>query len=320
MICYFAPMEGITGYGYRNAHHALFPGLDAYYTPFIVAGEQRKFKRREMADVLPENNSGVPVVPQILTNRADALVFAVEYLEDLGYREVNLNLGCPMPTVTNKRKGAGALKDPDALSAFFDEVFDALSSRQTAPSISIKTRLGFYGEEEVDPLFSLFGKYPFSKVILHARYGVQAYRGTCDLAATARAAAHLSVPVIYNGDIRGTDDIARVETYFHPAGIMIGRGLLADPALYREMTGGKELSMEELRAFTELLLENTKEQLSGAGEVPVINRMKEVWAHLFEHLEDPARCGKAIRKAQNLQQYEAAVRTVWANCRIRNLP
>lgn len=317
METYFAPMEGITGYAYRNAHHALFPGLTAYYTPFLVAGEQHKFKRREQADVAPENNQGVPLVPQILTNRADCFLWGAKYLQDLGYREVNLNLGCPMPTVTNKGKGAGFLKDPEALEHFFDAVFDGIEEQHLKVGVSIKTRLGFTGPEETERLFGIFARYPFAKVIIHARYAKQGYTGTCDLETLQRAAGALSVPVVCNGDLDTRENISKVEALVHPSGIMIGRGLLSDPALCRELSGKAALTMEELRAFTELLYEGTRQQLAGSGEVPVINRMKEVWAHLFEHLTDPAKCEKAIRKAQNAVQYEAAVRMVWGNCVIR---
>lgn len=107
--CCFAPMEGITGYVYRSAHHALFPHVDRYFTPFLQPNQNHRFASRERNDVLPEHNKGITLIPQILTNRAEDFIWMAGELEALGYDEVNLNLGCPSGTVVTKYKGAGFL-------------------------------------------------------------------------------------------------------------------------------------------------------------------------------------------------------------------
>ena len=127
MKYYFAPLEGITGYVYRNAHHKFFPGTDRYYTPFVAPNYTKHFKTKEKRDVAPENNAGVPLVPQVLSNKADETLWAVEELARLGYEEVNLNLGCPMPTVARKKKGSGLLKFTDELDAYLDGVFEGIA-------------------------------------------------------------------------------------------------------------------------------------------------------------------------------------------------
>ena len=129
MKYYFAPLEGITGYVYRNAHHKFFPGTDRYYTPFVAPNYTKHFKTKEKRDVAPENNAGVPLVPQVLSNKADETLWAVEELAQLGYEEINLNLGCPMPTVARKKKGSGLLKFTDELDAYLDGVFEGIARR-----------------------------------------------------------------------------------------------------------------------------------------------------------------------------------------------
>ncbi len=145
---YFAPLEGITTYPYRNLHHKYFGGVDKYFTPFLAPGPEQGMSVKEMRDVLPENNAGVPVVPQILTNRAGDFLLASKKLAEMGYREINLNLGCPSGTVTAKKKGSGFLLYPDDLDHFFDEVFADASVRNGEFQISVKTRIGKNEVEE----------------------------------------------------------------------------------------------------------------------------------------------------------------------------
>lgn len=119
MKFYFAPMEGITGYIFRNAHHACFPSVDRYYTPFISPNQNRPMSPKEKRDVLPENNRNIPLIPQILTNNATQFLQAAKVLADMGYEEVNLNLGCPSATVVNKREGGWFFRRKAKTACFF---------------------------------------------------------------------------------------------------------------------------------------------------------------------------------------------------------
>lgn len=197
MNYYFAPLEGITYYNFRQVHHQFYPGIDAYYTPFVVATWTHKMKARERRDILPENNAGVPVVPQILTARADEFLFCARYMASLGYAEVNLNAGCPVGTVTAKGKGAGLLRDPHQLDALLDSIFNGLErekitiSGQDGPvrmlTVSVKTRLGWEDPEEFGKILDVYRKYPVSKLIVHARTRKELYGGAPEMEAFAQA-------------------------------------------------------------------------------------------------------------------------------------
>ena len=119
MRIYFAPMEGITTYLYRNLHYKYYGGVDIYFTPFLSPGPNQGMSVKEMRDILPENNGDTPVVPQILTNQAEDFLDGAAKLSDYGYREVNLNLGCPSGTVVSKKKGSGLLSAPEELFRTF---------------------------------------------------------------------------------------------------------------------------------------------------------------------------------------------------------
>ena len=240
MQLYFAPLEGITGYVYRNAHHACFDGVDRYFTPFVVATFTRKVKTREKMDILPQNNAGTPLVPQILSNNAEEFLATARYMADFGYPEVNLNLGCPMATVVNKHKGSGFLGVPDELDAFLDKIYNGAEQIRTGSGkplrISVKTRLGMNSPEEFERIFSIYRQYPLSELIVHARTRKEMYAGMPHLTIFRRLLDETPIPLVYNGNIFTVRDEERAEALFAGTsspcrGFMLGRGLLSDPAL-----------------------------------------------------------------------------------------
>ena len=181
-------MEGITGFVFRNAFHQVFSGVDRYYTPFLSPGPDIGIPKRDRRDILPENNRGVPVVPQILTNRAEDFLKTAELLYDFGYREVNLNLGCPSGTVVAKKKGAGFLSEPALLKNFLDDVFYGASRMMPDLRISVKTRIGVNSPEEFPPLLAMFRQYPMSELIIHPRVRKEQYKGLVHMDVFADAA------------------------------------------------------------------------------------------------------------------------------------
>lgn len=329
MNYYFAPMEGITGHVFRNVHHHAFPGIDKYYTPFVVAGYTHHFKNREMADVAPENNIGVPTVPQVLANKAADFLWAAEYLQDLGYPEVNLNLGCPVGTVSAKNKGSGFLQHPDELNRFLEEVY----ARTTIP-ISIKTRIGYDSPDEAAGLMEIYNRYPIHELTIHPRTRQEFYKGTPHLDVMDAIADTARMPIVYNGNVcTVTDGEQILQRYPNIGGMMIGRGLLADPALIRRLQGGAAATKAELRVYHDALLKAHEavyesyspkrkggEVIGAPAELALINRMKEIWFYLSASYEDPDRYLKLIRKARTLVEYRAAVRMLMNNCNLVDPP
>ena len=325
MEYYFAPLEGITGYVYRNAHHKFFPGTDRYYTPFVAPNYTMHFKAKEKKDVAPENNAGVPVVPQVLSNKADETLWAVEELAERGYSEVNLNLGCPMPTVARKKKGSGLLKFTDELDAYLDGVFEGVAKRPSERPpvrISVKTRLGTDSTQEAEALVRIYNRYPISELIVHPRSREDMYRGVPDREAFLLVLQNSTNPVVYNGNLCCTEDIREIESVCEAAGkpigsVMIGRGFLSDPSLVRQCKGGSLITPKELGEFHEELYRQLGETLPGSAVV--LSHMKELWFYMGKLFPDGAKCLKEIRRAGSRVQYEAAVRVLLSSCRIERL-
>ena len=314
MNYYFAPLEGITGFVYRGLHHKYFGGPDKYYMPFVSAMEKGKIKKREKKDILPENNEGINAIPQILTNSSRDFIDTAEMIADLGYTEININLGCPALSVVKRGKGSGFLSDLDRLDKFLEEIFDGMEKCRIPAKLSVKTRIGRRDSDSVPELIELYNRYPIYELTVHPRVGKDFYRGVPDMEAF-RAFCEKSIhPLVYNGDINNEGDIEHFAELFPKVGsIMIGRGLLQDPAFIRRVRTGKEMQKEELKGFTEELYQQYRKEMEtpGAGGINAVNRMKELWGFLGVNFSDRERTLRKILRAKNPVEYESAVREIW---------
>ena len=320
---YFAPLEGITGYTFRNVYDSCFPGADRYYTPFIAANHTHSYKSKEGKDIAPENNAVACLIPQVLTNKAEDFLWAAESLASKGYREINLNLGCPSPTVVSKKKGAGFLGEPDALDRFFEEVFSGLPGLR----ISVKTRIGMRDTDEAGRLMEIYNRYPICELIIHPRLQIELYKGKPHMDVFRDMLRESRHPVCYNGDICSPEDLETLGSYMTETGVyagelsektvsvgeerdraglqavMIGRGFLRRPGLIRELRGGEAASPAELEHFHDRLLEAYIRDLSPKD---AMFRMKELWAYMKDSFPGAERYVKKLLKTKEITTYRAA--------------
>ena len=301
MEYYFAPMEGITGAQFRQIHHSLFPGVDKYYIPFLSPTQDHVFTPRDLRAVLPEHNQGFHAVPQLLTRNPQDFLWAAGALADMGYEEVNLNLGCPSGTVTAKGKGAGLLGRREELERMLDGIFAAPPA-----AISLKTRLGMEDPEEFPALLELFSRYPVSLLIIHPRVRQDFYRRPVRMDSFRFALDHYRGPICFNGGLLTPEDCAAFAREFPQVDrVMLGQGLLADPALVRRLKGGPAASREELRQFHDQLCHTYVDLF--ASQRNAAFHMKELWHYLSHRFQGPEKALKAIRKASTPQAYDAGV-------------
>ena len=309
MQIYLAPMEGITTFVYRNALARYYGGIDKYFTPFL---SDRNLNYKEINEVLPEHNKGLVVVPQILTNQPDVFLSIADKLADYGYREANLNLGCPSGTVVAKKRGAGFLSIPDTLDAFLEEIFS-----KCPLAISIKTRIGIEDMHEWQKLLVIYKKYPLKELIVHPRLQKEFYDGTPHMDAFRLTQEMLSMfPLCYNGDIVSKSSYDAVTDKLMPVErIMLGRGILANPTLPTALkTQAPEIlpntdDLKRFRAFHDEILEGYRELMS--GDQPVLFRMKELWAYMRKYPGLTDKQMKQIRKAKKLDEYKSVIAGLW---------
>jgi len=299
-----APMRGITTMHYRKAFVRHFQGLDIEMAPFISTVRAERINPKLLKDVLPGNNSGLPLIPQLIGNHADDFVQMAIALHDLGYAEVNWNLGCPHKPIRKKRRGSGLLPHPDMVDAILDQICERSPCR-----ISVKVRLGVSDASELMALIPVLNRYPLSEVIIHPRTAEQMYGGTVDLDAFEAACNELKLPVCYNGDINNLAFFQSLQKRF-PAikRFMLGRGLLANPFLCEAIKSGKpnpENAIERIAAFHADVLASYESVLD--GDRPVLGKMKEFWTYQSTHLSNGHNMFKKLKKAQRLPSYKAIV-------------
>lgn len=301
----FAPMEGITYSIYRRLHAEMFPGADRYYAPFIAPDSTGRFKAGNLRDVLPENNAGLPLVPQLLCSRAEPFLAVARELQALGYEEVNLNVGCPSGTVVAKHKGAGMLGDLEQLDACLAEIFERCPLR-----VSVKTRLGLHSADEFPAIAAIYRKYPLSRLIVHVRPRDGMYRSAPERE-VFEAVLNCPFPVEYNGNLFTVGDLAPLQARFPTLkAAMLGRGAVTNPALFRQMKGGPALTAGELRTFHDRLVEEYL--ASGLAPHYTAARMKELWFYQLCLFPGGEKAGKAILKTRTLTDYRAAVSALFA--------
>ena len=297
MKYYLAPLEGITTFVYRNAVHRIFgDGVDKYYTPFFSPNTKRHKSSFAIRGVLPENNEGICLIPQILTNDADDFLKWEKDMTALGYTELNINIGCPSGTVVSKNRGAGFLRYPERIDEFLEKVFE-----KTKCQVSVKTRLGMSDPEEFDRLLEVYNKYQMEELIIHARTGDEMYSGKPHRDEFDKAARNSRNPVVYNGDIIRATDVDELCHMDMMNGIMIGRGMIADPSLVRQLRGGAKMSADELRDFLKLL--RTEYLCYDPDENHTLAKLKEVWTYLQKQFPDYPKETKKLLKSNTLEEY-----------------
>ncbi|MDO5478407.1 MAG: tRNA-dihydrouridine synthase family protein [Clostridia bacterium] len=291
MNLYYAPLEGISLRVLRRVHSEVFGCADAYFAPFISPGDQERVNRKGMRDIAPEENREVKPKIQVLTGCAESFLRFLENAKALGYDEININMGCPVQMVTKKGRGSGILREPDALDNFLSEIFSVSDMK-----ISIKTRIGFYSADEFPRLIEIFNKYPISELTVHPRIREQFYKGEPDMEAFSYAYNNYKGRLCYNGDIWEKEDYdAIADKYPNLSGVMIGRGAVKNPAIFREIRGGAKLTTEELYTFTEKMAKEWYEVLK--SETYTLYKLKELWGYMSLNFPDEKKITKAIKKA-----------------------
>lgn len=309
MNIYFAPMEGITGYRYRNVHKAFFgKHVDKYFTPFLSPNAEHGFVPKEMRDILPENNKNIQIVPQMLSNNAALFIKGARILSNYGYKEINLNLGCPSRTVVSKGRGSGFLAYPVRLDEFLYEIFDKTC---TFADISVKTRLGKTSPDEFFELIDIFNKYKMKELIIHPRIQTDFYKNIPNMSVFSEAVQLSKNPLCYNGDIFTAQLFDRFSKDFpNIPSVMLGRGLLMNPNLAGEICGEAGLTFEQFWAFHDAVYTMYSEELY--GDKPVLFKMKELWQYMSGMFKDAGHI-KKIKKSQRCADYESAVNCLFSN-------
>lgn len=329
------PFQGITDAPFRKVFKRHFGGIDKFYTPFFTGiHKEDHAKNLQGEEIDPKCNDVEALTPQILSTEAEEILRFAKQCKQLGYKEINLNMGCPFPRVANKKRGCGLLPYPDKVEAMFEKVFDAIGDMK----FGVKCRLGYFSPEEIDAIIPIFNRFPLSELIIHPRIGKQLYKGEADVERFKALIPQINAPLVYNGDIVSMESFERIREQVQPVTqFMLGRGLLANPFLaeeikaldcfsrfhgmrpsnYTKPVSDKciaSLTMTKSERLHNYVLDLYEDRLNHAGGSPkVLGRMKELWSYLMNSFEEPQMVWRKIKKINVLKEYENAVEEVFKN-------
>ncbi|MGO4921304.1 tRNA dihydrouridine synthase [Maribacter spongiicola] len=305
-----SPLQGFTDFRFRNAFHKYFGGIDTFYAPYIRLNGKMVIKNSYQKDLQPENNTTLEVIPQVMTGDADEFLFVVKYIQSLGYKELNWNLGCPYPMVTKQGMGSGLICNPEKIDYILKRAHE-----ETDVVVSMKMRMGYDNAEEILDVFPILDKYPLKNIAIHARIGKQLYKGGVDLEAFQKCVESTKHTLYYNGDITTVAKFKEMQERFPSIDhFMMGRGLIADPFLPSMIKNNTtEYPKDRWKIFSEFhdtIYQQYDEALS--GPTPIKMKMQGFWEYFAQSTSNPQKAFKKIKKANNPKAYQQAV------CKILN--
>ena len=317
------PFQGITDAPFRNVFKRHFGGIDKFYTPFFTGIQKDHAKNLQVEEIDPRCNDVETLTPQILSTDAEEILRFAKQCKQIGYKEINLNMGCPFPRVANKKRGCGLLPYPDKVETMFATIFDRLDDMK----FSVKCRLGYFSPDEINAIIPIFNRFPLSELIIHPRIGKQLYKGEADVERFKALIPYINAPLVYNGDIISEESFERIqETINEPRRFdgpndrlpvnqfMLGRGILANPFLAEEIQGNVWNVSERMERLHHYVLDLYEDRLRHAGGSPkVLGRMKELWSYLMNAFEEPQSVWRKIKKINALKEYETAVEEIFKN-------
>lgn len=306
-----SPLQGFTDYRFRNAFQHYFGGIDTFYSPYIKLNGKLAIKGSYERDILPENNTTLEVIPQIITNDAEEFLFVANYVQQLGYKELNWNLGCPYPMVTKCGMGSGLIRNTTQIEHILQRVHE-----ETNIIVSMKMRMGYENPTEILDVFPILEQYPIKNIAIHARIGKQLYKGGVDLDSFQKCLDHTKHKIYYNGDITSVEKLRMMQDRFPSIDHwMIGRGLISDPFLpsmiKNNTTEYPKNRLEIFESFHDTIYHDYDAYLS--GPTPIRMKMLGFWEYFSESFSNPQKTFKKIKKAGNSKNYEAAVKEIFRN-------
>ncbi len=303
-----SPLQGFTDFRFRNAFNKYFGGIDTFYSPYIRLNGKLEIKPAYERDILPENNTDLELVPQIITNDADEFLFTAKYVQQLGYKELNWNLGCPYPMAAKRGMGSGLINDPPKINSILEKVHAGSDI-----VVSMKMRTGYENSEEILQVFPSLERYPLKYIAIHPRIGKQLYKGEADLDSFQRCVDNTDHKLYYNGDITSVAIFNELAERFPMIDHwMIGRGMIADPFLPMMIKSNTsaypENRIDIFRKFHDTLFHDHAQALSGPGHI--IMKMLHFWEYFMSSFSSSQKGLRKVKKAKSIRAYEDAVREI----------
>ncbi len=294
-------MQAMTDIPFMNAYHRIFGGFDQMMAPYLMASSQSPMKLSRLRKLYAAVNPDIDFIPQILGKEAEGFIHLAGLLHELGYEEVNWNLGCPYIFVTKKQRGSGLLPYPDLIDALLEEIMAKVQIR-----VSVKIRLGLHSDKEIDRIIPVLNRYPLSEVIVHPRTAQQLYAGKADLGRFRDVFALLKTPVVYNGDLVSKEQVLNLDAEMPGiAGYMIGRGAFINPFITAQIKGLEWTEQEKRSKYKDLYMELFESYVQRTqNDEGLLHRMKELWQYFAQSFEGGDALFAKLRRIESRSAFE----------------
>lgn len=301
-----APLQSFTDFRFRKSYFKYFGGVDGCYAPYIKLTNDKEIKKAQKLDILPENNLHLKVKPQLMVNSTEDYLQVANFVHELGYDEINWNMGCPYPMVAKRELGAGLLQNPDRIEKILSEIYT-----QSPIKLGMKLRMGYESTEDILKILPIFNKYPLTEVIIHARFAKQLYKPGIDYDRFKECIDLSKHPLTFNGDINTVQDFNKVKDLFPTINSwMVGRGVVSDPFLPQMIKDNTAEYPEDRREIFEDFHNDLFEQYRGylSGDKQVLMKMQSFWEYFANSFPNSHKTYKRIKKSKTLDKYEEEVR------------
>jgi len=300
-----APMQALTDVFFMNTYHRMFGGFDEMMAPYIMASSNSPIKSGTLQKNFGTIDSGIKLIPQLLSNDAPAFLHYDQVFCDLGFDKMNWNLGCPYPFVTKKLRGSGLLSYPDKIDNILEQIMPKLNLR-----LSIKVRSGYSDEHELYKLTEVFNRYPVDELIIHPRTASQLYEGEANRVLFGEIYREFKMPVVYNGDIVSSHEVVQMQKdYPGIKGFMIGRGAFINPFITMQINGVELTHDKKLKKYREFYFElhhHYKQKKQS-----FLGHMKELWSFFSQSFQNGSSYLFALRTINEVEVFEHTVERIF---------
>lgn len=303
-IC-LAPLRGVTGLRFRQSFQAYMTGLDLAVAPFIATVQGERVKPEILRGIDPAvQPAELPLIPQVIGKDPRQLRVMLRAMKSLGYKQVDLNSGCPWPFVVKKGRGAGLLRDEAVLGAMLEAGCEELGEG----NFSIKVRLGIEEKTLLKQRLALIQRFPLRELCIHPRTARQMYEGSVDLDAFEEVAQQTILPLTYNGDIRSLEDWQRLAQRFPMVNRwMLGRGIVANPFLAESIRSGKDT--REKTRFEQWHNDLVARYAEHApGDHALLGHLKELWSYLAPTFENGEKIWNSLKIVRTRDEFERVLK------------
>lgn len=304
-----APMQGITDAIYRNTHHRYFGSFQEMMAPYLLAHGENAPRETIIKKIFQHKFNDYKLIPQILGNDSNALIKYIQQFNELGYTEVNLNLGCPYEFVTRKKRGSGLLPFPELIKEILSDIFDHIQT-----DFSVKIRLGLQSRDEIYKVLEVLNFFPLKEIIIHARTADQKYEGVVYLDEFENYLKITKHQIVYNGDIYTKNDFEAYKKRFPTINRwMIGRGAIINPLLPNDILNKLPSEKEEryniFIAFYNAMFDQYK-AAKKKDDKRFLNRIKEIWSYQAHSFDHPIEVFNVLKNITSISEFEKRVKTL----------